>query len=114
MSIKCPRCGAVAGSSPEPLAEGAFRWSCPECHSDWEIRTAFFKERGGAYNNEAFVHLVRKAMKAQGMTQKALADLVGVTGAYIALITSSQRVPTLSVARRILEALGEHEAAEAL
>lgn len=54
------------------------------------------------------------AMKAQNMTQNVLGEMVGVSGAYISLIASGNRTPTLMVARRILDALGEHDDADNL
>ncbi len=112
-AIKCPLCGTTADAGGDPITEGGFPWECRGCETQWEVRTVFFKQRDD-FNVEQFRTLMIEAMEDQKMTQQAVGRFVGVSGAYISVIAAGKRVPSLSVARRILEALGEHEAADNL
>jgi DNA-binding XRE family transcriptional regulator/predicted RNA-binding Zn-ribbon protein involved in translation (DUF1610 family) len=111
--IKCAYCGSTEESGPDTISEGGLAWQCPGCGNEWEIRTAFFKQRR-AYDSDRFSSLVADAMDKQKITQGTVAGMVGVTGAYINHIVHGKRLPTLPVARRILEVLGMHDEADAL
>lgn len=97
----------------ETITEGALGWKCGACESEWEVRTAFFRDRRD-YDTDKFMVVVRESMVSQGMTQQTLAKLVGVSDSYISILLQGKRVPTRTTARRILEALGEHAAADSL
>lgn len=112
-SIKCPHCGHVADAGTDTIIQGGFPWLCDGCDNEWEVRTAFFKKRR-EFDTDQFRGVLADAMEAQNITQTTIAELVGVTGAYISHIVHGKRIPTLPMARRILEVLGEHDAADAL
>lgn len=48
---------------------------------------------------------IKEKRKAMGMTQKALAERVGVTPAQMCMIETGKRLPSLTVALRIASAL---------
>ena len=49
---------------------------------------------------------IKEKREALGMTQKALAERVGVTPAQMCMIETGKRMPSLIVALRIAAALG--------
>ena len=111
--IKCPECGSTADAGVNTITEGAFPWRCKGCNNEWELHAVFFKVRDN-YDPKRFRKTLAQAMKARGINQQQLARMAGVTAAYISLILAGKRVPPLPTAQRILEALGEHDAADAL
>lgn len=48
---------------------------------------------------------IKEKREAMGMTQKALAERVGVTPAQMCMIETGKRLPSLTVALRIASAL---------
>ena len=52
--------------------------------------------------------IIRKYRKSQGHTQMQLAQMVGLSMAYISMIESNQREPNLSVLEKICAALKMH------
>ncbi len=50
--------------------------------------------------------LIRKSRESLDMTQRELADAIGVKASHIAYIETGQRRPSLSLLRRIAETLG--------
>lgn len=74
----------------------------------FEVRVVFF-DRPRQVNSSRFIKDVRGAMKRQGLTQADLAELMGVTGAYISTLLSGKREISADTAARVNRALGEDE-----
>ena len=111
MRVECPRCGTRDDAGPQVLTKVDFEWLCRECRRHWRVRTVFFETRSSGWDRR-LGKLVKRLRKEQGLTEEQLADLVGVTGAFISHIEAGKREPSASVSRRLLEALGAHEEAE--
>ena len=110
MKIECPRCEAREESTNDLLKKGSAGWQCPQCRTRWNVRTVFFETNPGLKGKD-WHKMIKRLRKEQGMTQSQVAELVGVTGAYISHIEAGKRNPAPSMCRRILEALGAHEEA---
>ncbi len=55
----------------------------------------------------AFADVIRGHRQARGLSQEALAERAGLHAVYVSLIERKQRKPTLYVAARLADALGE-------
>lgn len=110
MEITCPRCQRTADIDRAGITAESYRWLCPGCSRNWQVRTVFFEETTGPKGDEWRI-MAKRLRAEQGMSQTQLGELVGVSAAYISHLEAGKRHPSATLCRRILEALGAHDEA---
>ncbi len=103
-AIRCPACGRATKSDGE-VNRSTFEWTCGHCRQHYEVRVVFLR-RPTPIDGDAFRARLQRTMDDEALSQGDVAELAGVSAAYISTVIRGKRRVSPRVAARVDDALG--------